>query len=90
MNTWEGFRRNENIKKGFNLGWNIDNFFMVSMYIVVGFISYVSGSIGLRHADEFARYYLIVVSIAHFIPAWMLWELLRLEMKCSREIKKQS
>ena len=79
MKEWEGFRRRM-AKGGLgNLGWNVDNYFMVAMFAICFVISFIAGYKGIGEAwcmsgrsSPFIFWILVVLSSFHIVPLLML------------------
>jgi hypothetical protein len=65
-----------------NIEWNVDNFFMASMYLIVIAISIISYNIGIKSANGWSHDGLRILFCLHVVPLLMLIILFWIEKKC--------
>lgn len=84
MRNWEDFRRTRRKGKFKDVGWNVDNYFFVAMFVIVVVISVLSLIIGFKSAlkSNPASTWLRVLLCLHIVPAMIIRELKRIERQC--------
>jgi glycosyltransferase involved in cell wall biosynthesis len=82
---WERFVRKENAGFG-DIGWNVDNYYVVAIYVVAFSTSVLFTLYGLIYTDGFLWFLFIVATIAHLVPTWSLIQLARLNKACRKSL----
>jgi hypothetical protein len=83
---WEAFVRRTRLGWG-ELSWNVDNYYVAVLGIVVFGVSLALGVIGLRNPVSDERWIVAILLALHVLPLWMLWQVARMNAACRRVIQ---
>jgi hypothetical protein len=85
---WEVFARDPSTFKVWQdknkIAWNIDNLFMVPVFLLIGIISVWAFVLGWQSTSVPVRWIAIFVAVLHLFPIWMLFSLSVLNSECQR------
>jgi hypothetical protein len=79
---WEAFLRAKNKSFGY-LSWNVDNYYLVLIYLIVFVISVCLFICAFINSDALFRGILIGLACLHLVPAWALVETEKLDRACA-------
>lgn len=82
---WERFIRQKTASFG-NIGWNVDNYYVVAIYVVAFTISVFFTIFGLMYTGGFLWSLFTVAAIAHLVPVWALIQLAKLNSVCRKSL----
>ena len=88
---WEVFARDPS-RSGVWCGnslvaWNIDNYFMIPVFIIIVGITFFATYFGWQSKQPYIQWFTVIAAASHLIPCWMLWCLGKLNAECHRRSK---